>query len=225
MVKVKFLPTNEIEWAADKLLAEFGASFGIVAAPPVPIEEILENHLNLTLELDDLPKRLGFRDVLGALWVPDRLVAIDESLDPNQRPEHEGRFRFTVGHEIGHWELHRGYFLIDPKPREMFPDLRCGPSVICRTSESKESIEWQADRFSACLLMPKAMVAKAWETAVAPRRRLTEDLSREALWLDIVIARLAETFEVSKQAMHIRLDDLNLLPRAPGPLFSGELAG
>jgi hypothetical protein len=225
MVKVKYLLESEIEWSANKLLAEFGASFGIVSAPPVPVEEILETHLKLTMEFDDLQKLLGFRDILGALWAPERRVAIDESLDPCEHPNQEGRFHFTVGHEIGHWELHRHYFLADPTQGDMFPDLRCGPSVICRISQSKEPVEWQADNFSACLLMPRAMVASAWETAVAPRRRLTHDLSRESLFLDIVIDRLAEDFQVSKQAMQIRLDDLNLTPRAPGPLFSGQLAG
>ena len=30
---------------------------------------------------------------------------------PDEHPEMEGRFRFSVGHEIGHWDLHRPYLV------------------------------------------------------------------------------------------------------------------
>jgi hypothetical protein len=42
--------------------------------PPVPVEKVLEKHLKLTLDFDDLHERLGIPrsgeepDVLGALW-------------------------------------------------------------------------------------------------------------------------------------------------------------
>src|ERR1700694_4160477 len=123
MMKVKYLSKQQIEWNTEKLLADFGKSFGVVEQPPIPVEEILETHLKLTMEFDNLTSRLGFPDILGALWAPDRLVAIDESLDPNEYPQREGRYRYTVGHEIGHWEQHRHYFLIDPNQGDMFPEL------------------------------------------------------------------------------------------------------
>ncbi len=39
---------------------------------------------------------------------------IDESLDPKKNPAKEGRYRFTLAHEGGHWRLHRHLFAKDP---------------------------------------------------------------------------------------------------------------
>ena len=232
MVKVKYLSKQQIEWNAEKLLADFGKSFGVVDQPPVPVEEILETHLKLTMEFDNLTSRLGFPDVLGALWVPDRLVAIDESLDPSEFRQKEGRYRYTVGHEIGHWEQHRYYFLTDPNQGDMFPELRKEPSVICRASQAKEPIEWQADYFSACLLMPGPMVVAAWKQHTSLStfstnsgtyeywRSMNPNAPETSLSPDFATAQLARRFQVSKQAMKIRLEALSLLPQAPGPLFS-----
>lgn len=237
MVKVKYLSKHQIELNAGRLLADFGKSFGAVEQPPIPVEEILETHLKLTMEFDNLRSRLGFPDILGALWAPDRLVGIDESLDPSEFPQKEGRYRYTVGHEIGHWEQHRHYFLTDPNQGDMFPELRKEPSVICRVSQAKEPIEWQADYFSACLLMPSGMVVAAWRQQTIPSPYSTNSGTHE-YWRsmnvkdsdalpspDLAAAQLARRFQVSKQAMKIRLEELNLLPQATGPLFSDQVSG
>jgi Zn-dependent peptidase ImmA (M78 family) len=42
---------------------------------------------------------------------------------------------------------------------------------------------------------------------------------------DQAAAQLARRFQVSKQAMKIRLEELNLLPQATGPLFSDQVSG
>lgn len=231
MVKVRFLSKQQIEWNADRLLAEFGERFGTVNQPPVPVEEILETHLKLTFELDNLGSRLGFPDILGALWAPERLVAIDESLDPKEYPNKEGRYRYTMGHEIGHWEQHRHYFLPDPNQGDLFPNLPREPSVICRTSQAKEPIEWQADYFSACLLMPRQMVAAAWERRSSTHSSYTftrgtfDHSPAAATAFELVAGELARGFGVSKQAMRIRLEELNLFRRDQGLLFSPEMTG
>ena len=114
-ITVPFLSENDIERAATSLLIEFGdLRKGGSIKPPVPVEKILEKHLKLTLDFDDLHKRLGIPrsgeepEVLGALWA-DGEVFIDESLDPDKYPELESRYRFTLAHEIGHWCLHKDY--------------------------------------------------------------------------------------------------------------------
>jgi hypothetical protein len=237
-VKVKYLRKQHIEWNAEKLLAEFGERFGVVSKPPIPVEEILENHLKLTLEIDDMESRLGFSDVLGALWAPERLVAIDQSLEPSEHPSMEGRYRYTVGHEIGHWVQHRHYFLANPDQGVLFAHGPKPPSVVCRTSQSKEPIEWQADFFSACLLMPRAMVLGLWERNrnklmnhplnLRTRLRATGDAEfdkvLESMTLEFVAGAFAPIFNVSSQAMKIRLEEIKLL-ETPGPLFSVPAVG
>ena len=46
---------------------------------------------------------------------------IDESLDPEENPSKEGRYRFTLAHEGGgHWRLHRHLFAKDPAQASLF---------------------------------------------------------------------------------------------------------
>ena len=78
-------------------------------APPIPIEDIVEKHLKLGFEFDDMhqlfgvPRSgLGFEpDILGAIFFDERRIVIDESLDPEENPSMEGRYRFTLAHEGG----------------------------------------------------------------------------------------------------------------------------
>lgn len=69
----------------------------------------------------------------------------------------EGRYRFTLGHEAGHWQLHRQLLRAARDQGVLFGDAP-QPTVICRTSQAKRPIELQADRFSAAVLMPRALV-------------------------------------------------------------------
>ena len=231
---VKFLREETIEAEAEVLLDEYMSARVPVNDPPVPVDDILEIHLGLSLDFDDLHQMLGIPklgdiDILGATWVESKEVYIDESLDPDKYPDKEGRYRFTVGHEIGHWPLHRHYFIKDPaQATMMFPDLPSKPSVVCRKSERKEPIEWQADFFASCLLMPRAMVLKAWQKQFGNMEPYILDVKKLCLYElpgaenpeELIerefsaIARLfAPLFSVSIQAMRIRLEKLGLLPK------------
>ena len=69
---------------------------------------------------------------------------IDEGLDPEETPTMEGRYRFTLAHEGGgHWRLHRHLFAKDPAQSALFSGSAA--SVVCRSSQAKERVEWQAD--------------------------------------------------------------------------------
>ena len=129
---------------------------------------------------------------------------------------------------------HRLYFLPDPNQNDLFPELPREPSVICRASQAKEPIEWQADYFSACLLMPRGMVVAAWQqqTGLSPyvmNRGIHEMVLKASdgpLTPDFAATQLARRFKVSNQAIRIRLEELNLLqPRGQGSLFSAQIPG
>lgn len=202
------LVTDEIEAAAVATLNSYGRRFGEVGAPPVPVEEILECDLGLDFGLEDLKGDFG-DDALGALWAGDRRVRVDTSLDPTLFPEKEGRYRFTVGHEIGHWQLHRHLFLAEVDQGSLF-DASSEPSVVCRIGFGKPPIEWQADAFSARLLMPAKMLTRVWAEAKgglgpASRTARRHDPSRTR------IESMARVFKVSAQAMRIRLIELGLI--------------
>ncbi len=102
---VPYLADEMIEDDAALLLAEYAHARGIVIAPPIPIEDIVEKHLKLGIEFDDTHKLFGVPrsgigfdpDILGAIFFEQRRIVIDESLDPDANPAKEGRYRYTAG--------------------------------------------------------------------------------------------------------------------------------
>ena len=233
-MRVRFLPREKIERASQDLLHRYHEKFGPEGDLPVPVEEILESYLGLELEFGDLGKRLGVQDVLGATWVKERRVVVDQSLDPTEDPTKEGRYRFTIAHELGHWELHRHLFEGMPGQGVLFQDDP-EPSIVCRSTSRKDPMEWQADTFAGYLLMPKEVVLEAWESIYGTREpylaveEIADLVARLGLSEEerptVGVARdLARTFQVSGQAMQIRLVGLGLVKvEADSPdLFTGS---
>jgi len=227
--RVKFLHQKQVEREARLLLDEWAAR-GNEVAVPIPLDELVEIHLGLPFEIEDLRARFGGADVLGAIWFSDGTIRVDASLDPSEHPQMRGRYNFTIAHEVGHWRLHRAQLREDPNERMLFePDGK--PAFVCRDGDRAPE-EWQANAFACCLLMPRERVYSEWanwrgddapvQNADLEVCRVTGDADR-----DVGIARerlckpLAERFEVSAQAMRIRLEHLGLFLREREPdLFS-----
>jgi hypothetical protein len=225
---VPFLHEKRIEEEADLLIAEYGRDRKPVTVPPVPVEQIMEAQLELTVEFDDLRAMFESDDVLGAIWFKDALVKVDQNLDPHVRPALLGRFRFTLAHETAHWCLHRKYYQADPSQAHLF-DGRGAPAFVCRSSE-KPPVEWQADTFAGYLLMPKKLVVAAWQEwrggldpvvlASLPPAPTRSQRDPDNARMEHFCKPLAEKFEVSAEAMRIRLEKLGLLLReVPNTLF------
>lgn len=239
--EVPYLKKEVIEAEAALVLAEYGQQHGQVTAPPVPIDEIVELHLKLTLEIMDLQKIFGFGDVHGAIWFRSQRVGVDQSLDPARNPAKRGRYHFTLAHEAGHWRLHRHLFLRHMDQPSLFSDQEQKPDYVCRSSEKKKPVEWQADQFAANLLMPRGLVKQAWQEwrgnlqpialdDLQDRRRqiLTAEVLRrggfkagddaaDEMVLEHCSRPLADQFQVSAEAMRIRLEELGLLLRKKEP--------
>jgi hypothetical protein len=232
--RVPFVRPVEIESAAQRLLTAYAERFKVALAPPIPVDEILESHLELDLRFDNLPRLLTEPRALGATWVVQRRVRIDESLDPSVYPAMEGRYRFTLSHEVGHWELHRHLYLGLKDQGLLFGGLE-QPSVICRAGERFDPQEWQANQFAGYLLMPRDMVIHAWQARrgdLEPYVAADEMADLSVRWSlgenetpTVEIARdLAREFTVSGQAMQIRLIGMGLIvtSKAQPSLFHGE---
>jgi hypothetical protein len=228
---VKFLSDSHIERAAETLLTGYGVKFGAVTKPPVPVDEILESHLGLSLDFDDMLARVEQPGVLGAIWVEDKQVIIDLTLDPKENPRHEGRYRFTVAHETGHWVLHRTQ-LLENRAAPLFSG-KPAPSLVCRDSGKKPPIEIQADKFAGYLLMPTAMVRQQWAEATGSSEPMVVEDEIKGMAERLVLPEgvvptariskhLADKFHVSGQAMQIRLVALGLvLTKKPPPSLFG----
>jgi Zn-dependent peptidase ImmA (M78 family) len=159
------------------LLAEYAHARGGAIEAPIEIDDIVEKHLKIGIEFDDMHRRFGVRrsglgfdpDILGAIYFEQKRIVIDESLDPDANPSKEGRYRYTAAHEVGHWQLHRALFGKDPAQTSLL-EIRAEPSVVCRSSQAKERIEVQADLYASCLLMPRKLVMAAWDDAFPDRK-------------------------------------------------------
>ena len=239
-IKVPFLTEERIERDAEALLAEFENKRGTGILLPIPIEDIVEKHLKLRVEFDDLHQSLGVPrsgggeepDILGAIFFGQRRIVIDETLDPVENPSKEGRYRFTLAHEGGgHWRLHRNLFAENPAQTSLL-EGRIAPSMVCRSSQAKEPIEWQADYYAGCLLMPRRLVFGAWREMCGSLNPFIYEANkanpyfnpRRSSWVGLggtthqfafrrIAQEFAQVFCVSVEAMRIRLENLGLLLR------------
>jgi hypothetical protein len=57
--KVPYLREEQIERDAFALLAEYAQARNVVITPPIPIEDIVEKHLKLSVEFDDTHRLFG----------------------------------------------------------------------------------------------------------------------------------------------------------------------
>ncbi len=157
-----------------------------ITAPPVNIEAIAKR-LGLTVVYEDLGP-----DVSGLLVSKgnDAYVFI-------QRSDHAHRRRFSIAHEVAHFVLRhqfdggrhvhvdRGHFISQRGPR---------------ASAGIDPKEIEANQFAACLLMPSKLI-----------RDSVRATAGEMPLLDHHVSSLAREYEVSDQAMTIRLTTLGLL--------------
>lgn len=226
---VPFLRDKEIEAEALLLLEEYAQARPWQVSAPAPVEDIIELYLKLAFRIEDLQALLLVPDVLGAIWFKEKEIRVDVRLDPTSNPQFLGRYRFTLAHEAGHWRLHRQYYQEDPNQGKLF-DGRGQPAFICRSSQ-KPPAEWQADYFAGCLLMPRAVVRSEWQAwrgnldAVAVQQLPAVTISNdpkenENAALERFCRPFAGRFEVSAEAMRIRLENLGFLLReVPNTLF------
>jgi len=224
-----FLHEKQIEREAQLLLEEYAQSHPWQISAPIPVDEIIELHLKLAFGIEDLQALLGVDDVLGAIWFNTKEIRVDIRLDPTNNPHLLGRYRFTLAHETGHWRLHRQHYVDDPNQGKLF-DGRGRPAFICRSS-MKPPAEKQADMFAGCLLMPREVLRAAWQewrgnldpVAVQQLPAVTlhaEAKRNENISMERFCRPIADQFQVSAEAMRIRLEKLEFLLREmPNTLF------
>lgn len=219
-----FIPLPRIEQQALALLAEYGRCIEPLTEPPVPVDDIFEAHLHFDFRFADLTAKYGGTNVLAEIFIKDKKVVVDKSLDPVEHPPMLGRYNFTLAHEIGHWVLHRNEVFAVSSDPDMFGFV--SNPVICRDG-SPEPHEWQANAFASNLLMPKEWVWREW-LKIFPNGEplnITDEMARKAEYrrmerrryeLTSDIARdMKYIFNVSGVAMHRRLCEMNLLEIGP----------
>jgi Zn-dependent peptidase ImmA (M78 family) len=173
-----FIPEARIEQRAAELWQRHGLE------PGFDVERLLDD-LGLGLVWEDVPDDDG--RVLGQLIPEQQIVVLNERhLDALE--DKGGRLRrYTVGHEVGHWELHA------EAARSGTLRLLDGGRIWCR-DRSADPLERQAEMFSAALLVP--------------RDRLRVALPKGPWRGWPTVYDLADQFAVNVTPMKIRLERL-----------------
>lgn len=124
-------------------------------------------------------------------------------LDPNVlMMRNMGSYNFTLAHEVYHWYAHRAYMLL--RMANAGQESAVQQCYVYNNGSSRTPAalaEIQANAVAARILMPRRAVMKQYK----------ELQKKYATAEEMIIADLAIFFEVSKQALRIRLEELGIM--------------
>ena len=184
------LSHNDIEKEAKQFLATFFADSDTPHVLPIPIESIAEHYLGYDIEISD-EGVFANPMVLGGIIFNEKKIMVNAATEA-----HEGRYSFTLAHEIGHHVLHKAIF-----------EAAHNEQMVCREDANKPIEERQADHFAGALLMPEESVRQLYKDLKIPQRNYSGKAMK-------AVARRVMTAggfsNVSNQAMIVRLRQLGL---------------
>ena len=145
---------TEVEERAERVLGKVPGYVWDGESLPVPVEDIADSVFGLLIrDVENMAAAPGAPDLgpdasLSGLLLPDRGELWVNALEAGQWP---GRRRFTIGHELGHWCLHRS---------DHRATIFCRSSSVDPQAERPERPlpEQEADTFAAALLMPAELI-------------------------------------------------------------------
>ena len=189
----------------------------------VDVDLVLFKVYGLEADYIDLPhgvlgRTLFRRDGSAQIEVSRRLADVAEADQLARR-----RLRTTLAHEGGHVTCHRQLFISDTDSLSLFgdelaepekPAILCRESILATSGYQGEWWEFQANRCMASLLLPKHIliprvnallgVFGVSDFAQAQQKGMDEEFIRS----------LSNTFDVSWQAVLLRLQELGFVPKA-----------
>lgn len=148
-----FVTNDRIEGKANRLLYSYEGAFTKIQNPPIPIDRIVEQFLDLIYDWDDIPDEEDGR-VLGCL-IPKSKKILMNSRHLDYFASYGGTEAYTKAHEVGHWIMHVAKETDSYQP--MLPGIKEGESYLCRDGKSNPR-EIQAEKFAAYLLMPRHLI-------------------------------------------------------------------
>ncbi|MFA5161893.1 MAG: ImmA/IrrE family metallo-endopeptidase [Elusimicrobiales bacterium] len=215
---MKFYRNAEIERIADEKLQTLSLSLGKPLSAPIPVELMAEKVMGLNLLWEPIQELPG-EVILGGLMPEDKLIVLNENRQKlfNEKP---GLERFTIGHELGHWELFVGKHSfgsllpgIDATGPVLHRETGRGLAEIIKALiQTEEGVRAVAERQSRTDPPDEARVVNRFSAALL----MPADLLRaEALKIDRTqwrnLYQLAERFGVTITALTVRLKQLDLL--------------
>lgn len=237
------LKATEIDNHASFILQEYSKShpeYSFINPQATPIENIIELYCGISMDFRSFADEnvLGMTSFSEGLInivrsgkivpykVDKRTIIISSELESDKKQE--SRLNYTLAHELGHNVYHHRKFeepdyfsqplLFDDGSKESFA-ITCHRDNIENPDNTQglDWIEWQADYFASCFLMPKEAVSEFWKKykkepefvfGEKPTPYLTEMPYNE---FNTEFLRFVNTFRVSKTAAEIRLKKLNYI--------------
>jgi IrrE N-terminal-like domain len=157
--------TSAIEQRAERVLAEVPDWIWDGDRLPVPVEHVADSYFGLHVRdvedlrrapgvPPDLPAGQGLSGLLlpslGEIWV-----------NAGEARDWPPRRRFTIGHELGHWSLHRTSGAVWCRSHAVDPADGADSGPATRRAYPPE--ESEANEFAAALLMPADLIRRHYE--------------------------------------------------------------
>ncbi|CAD6872354.1 hypothetical protein [Methylomonas fluvii] len=202
---VSYRETEEIESLSQDILKKVNYVDGAA-----PLDEICES-LAIGLGLEVRRTANLAKGVLGTISFNPPIIQIDDV-----QAGGEPRIRFTVAHELGHFILGHQRYMTKEKchKQDIEPE---SAEDICIKDIAR--MEWQANYFASCLLLPSEQLLMSFRSELT--KRAVVDRGYGLLYLDdqpcnvdayyAVTTPIMNKFNVSRSAIKIRLKHLGLL--------------
>ena len=224
--KSKILSKRDIDNEAIRFLEEYSPS-SLQELNTLDLESIAEFKFNLKIEYQKLDEdgdllgmtifKTGYVDVINEDSTHCKkkfekgTIILNEILINDLKLQ--GRYQFTLAHELGHWILHRKEFIEDENQINLFDfigDITDNNCIKCLNRDVVDNkiiagglktdldwLEWQANYFGASILMPRNLIKQYYIDNCNSKD--IKQMSKE----------ISDTCGVSKQAAEIRIKDTN----------------
>ena len=203
----RFVHRIEIEGSALEILDRMQQTPNYTPKWPLDATRVAE-FLGLDVVWDSIPDD-QYGKIAARILPLEHLIEINEDI-PKLR---SGFGESTIAHEIGHWVLHIDRSQVQRCLRLAKKGVIINiPPLLCRSAEVQEGIEWQAQYFASCLLMPRSQLQL---------KQQGRDLTR---WRDLY--QIADEFGVTISNLIHRLKDLEWISLADNSrqIYLGDAA-
>lgn len=200
-----YYSTYTLENIARNTIKQYDPYFHNFEPHSVPIERIIEDTFGLTIDCmrltmaGDVLGHMVYDDGYSVCYNPEtdryELVRVKEGTILIEsllleNPQSYGRYRFTLAHELSHWIIHK----------KLFKGTSTAAALYKSDKRAHNAVEWQANYLAAAILMPTGLIKKAFYQA---RTEKADNAN--------IIKKLSRIFEVSSQAVKIRLQEIGLI--------------
>jgi hypothetical protein len=217
-----YFEAGELDELSERIVETFlAAKYGLIIYPiATSALELLLEHQDVELDCYADLAAFGEQTDGATVFEPGSPTRVYISKALSEDRVRENRFRTTLAHELGHVVLHRPLYAA-ARTGDLFESSRTCRGATC-TRQSVEAVpqtdwlEWQAGYVSGALLAPITPLRKiAHETVHDGGRVAIGSASGRTL-----VERVVKTFQISKQAAEVRLQQAGLLdPRGVGRLL------